>query len=340
MSTLPLVHVVSTMSFPEPWLDALRGLSPRLQIDQHPATTAAEVPAEIWRQAEVLYSGAAYPDPGQAPNLRWVQLDTAGVDGILGTPLWWSSIALTTLTGVGPPTAAEYALMMILALAHHLPNMMEHQRRRDWPSLADRWRDFMPRELRGSTLGVVGYGAIGQEICRLAQAFNMTVLGLRRGLPRPPTYSLPPLGEGRAAEPERMYGPHELPVMLAQCDYVVLSVPSTPATFHLIDEPALRAMRPSAMLINLARGAVVDEHALTRALREGWIAGAALDVFEEEPLPADSPLWGMDNVIISPHVAGLTPNYHERVMDLFAQNLRRYLAGEPLLNQVRRDRQY
>jgi phosphoglycerate dehydrogenase-like enzyme len=128
--------------------------------------------------------------------------------------------------------------------------------------------------------------------------------------------------------------------MLPECDYVVLTVPYTSATHHLLDRQALRLMKPTSVLINVARGAVVDEAALVHALREGWIAGAALDVFEEEPLPDDSPLWKMDNVIISPHVAGFTPHYDDRATALFAENLRRYLGGEPLLNQVERGREY
>jgi len=128
--------------------------------------------------------------------------------------------------------------------------------------------------------------------------------------------------------------------MLPACDYVVLALPHTPATHHFVDEAALRAMKPSALLVNIGRGALVDEAALAHALREGWIAGAALDVFEQEPLPADSPLWKMENAIISPHIAGFTPHYDERAAALFAENLRRYLAGEPLLNQVERGRGY
>jgi phosphoglycerate dehydrogenase-like enzyme len=338
--TTRTVRVLSTMAFPDRWLDWLGGVSPQLAITQITAATAGEVPPDAWREVEVLYSGAAYPDPAIAPNLRWVQLDTAGADGVLDTPLWRSDVAITTLRGVGPPTAAEYALMMVLSLAHHLPTMLDGQRRRYWPSADDRWQQLMPRELRGATLGVVGYGAIGREIGRLARAFGMTVLGLRQGATATAAYSLPPIGEARDAEPDRLFGPDGLHEMLARCDYVVLAVPSTPATFQLMDEAAFRAMRPSAMLVNVARGAVVDEQALIRALREQRIAGAALDVFETEPLPDHSPLWTMDNVIVTPHVAGLTPHYHERIMDLFAQNLRRYLVGEPLLNQVPRDRHY
>jgi phosphoglycerate dehydrogenase-like enzyme len=137
-------------------------------------------------------------------------------------------------------------------------------------------------------------------------------------------------------EPDAVYLPSQLGEMLPQCDYVVLIVPHTDESHHMIGERALRAMKPSAVLINIARGGVVEEGALIRALQEKWIAGAALDVFEQEPLPPDSPLWGMPNVIISPHVAGLTPRYYDCVMDIFSENLRRFLTGRPLLNRADR----
>ncbi len=335
------VHVLSTMSFPDEWLDRLRAISPRLVVTQHSAASCDEVPAHVLRRAEILYTGAVFPDPARAPRLRWVQLDTSGVDHVVGTRLWQSDVAVTTLNGVAPPTMAEYALMMMLAFAHHLPLMLAHQARAEWPSPAERWRRFMPRELRGATVGIVGFGGIGRELGRLAHALGMRVLALRRGTPvKPPAYRLPDLTARDDSEPDGLYGPDGLTEMLPRCDYVVLVVPSTSATRRLLDETALRAMKPTAVLVNMARGEVVDEATLTRALREGWIAGAALDVFEEEPLPGDSPLWTMPNVIVSPHVAGFTPRYHERVMDLFGANLRRYLTGEPLLNQAQREWEY
>jgi len=335
------VHVLSTMSFPDEWLDRVRAISPRLVVEQHAAATLAEMPPRLLERVEVLYSGAVFPDAAQVPRLRWVQLDTSGVDHVVGTPLWRSNVAITTLGGVAPPTMAEYALMMMLAFAHRLPLMLAHQARAEWPSPSERWRRFMPRELRGATVGIVGFGSIGREVGRVARALGMRVLALRRGTPRKPaSYHLPALTDRDGADHDELYGPDQLLEMLARCDYVVLVVPYTSATHHLIDRAALGAMKPSAVLVNMARGGVVDEDALLPALREGRIGGAALDVFDEEPLPRDSPLWTMENVIISPHMAGYTPGYHERVLDLFGENLRRYLAGQELLNQAQREREY
>jgi phosphoglycerate dehydrogenase-like enzyme len=304
---------------------------------QHKAASADQVPPELRDQVEVLYTFSAIPDPAQFPGLRWVQLHTAGVNHLLNTPLWNSDLTITTISGIHVPTIAEYVLMMMLALAHRLPRMLDYQTRGEWPSR--RWRKFVPQELRGATLGVLGYGSIGREIGRLARAFGMRVLGSRRGQASGPAgYKLPELSSDD--EPDRLYTPDQLTEMLPECDYVVLTVPYTSATHHLINREALRAMKPSTVLINVARGAVIDEAALVHALHTGLIGGAALDVFEQEPLPDDSPLWTMDNVILSPHVAGFTPHYDDRATTLFAENLRRYLAGEPLLNQVARKREY
>ncbi len=335
------VHVLSTMSFPDEWLDRLRAISPRLVVEQHGAATLAELPPRLLERVEVLYSGAVFPDAARAPRLRWVQLDTSGVDHVVGAPLWRSDVAITTLGGVAPPTMAEYALMMMLAFAHRLPLMLAHQARAEWPSPSERWRRFMPRELRGATVGIVGFGNIGREVGRAARAFGMRVLVLRRGTPmEPPSYHLPILTDRDGVDPDEAYGPDGLLEMLPRCDYVVLVVPYTHATHHLMDRAALDALKPSAVLVNMARGGVVDEDALLQALRDGRLAGAALDVFDEEPLPPDSPLWAMENVIISPHVAGFTPGYHERVLDLFGENLRRYLTGQDLLNRALREREY
>jgi phosphoglycerate dehydrogenase-like enzyme len=312
-------------------------VSPRLVVRQHDAPSADEVPPELWGQVEVLYTFSTIPDPERAPGLRWVQLHSAGANHMVGRPWWGSDLTITTASGIHAPTIAEYVLMMMLAFAHRLPRMVHHQRQGKWPS--QRWRKFVPHELRGATVGVLGYGSIGREVGRLARGFGMRVLGLHRGgETEAAKYQLPELaGEDQA---DRLYTSDRLIEMLPECDYVVLTVPYTSATHHLIDERALRAMKPTVVLINVARGAVVDEVALVRALREGWVAGAGLDVFEQEPLPEDSPLWTMENVLISPHVAGFTPHYDDRGTALFAENLRRYLAGEPLLNQVEREREY
>lgn len=335
------IHVLSTMAFPAGWLDRLRAVSPRLLVTQHSCSDAHEVPASVWERTEVLYSGHVFPDINLAGRLRWLQLDTSGVDHILNTPIWGSDIAVTTLGGVAPSNMAEFVLMMMLGFAHHLPKMVRYQLRGEWPSAAERWQHWMPAELRGATVGIVGYGSIGRQVGSTARALGMRVLGLHRGgQERLLTYRIAQLGMPGGDEPDQMFAPGQLHELLAQSDYVVLIVPYTSATHHMIDARALAAMKPTAVLINIARGGVVDEQALALALAERRIAAAALDVFEHEPLPAHSPLWSMDNVVISPHVAGLTPHYYERVFELFAENLRRYMDGHELLNRASREREY
>jgi phosphoglycerate dehydrogenase-like enzyme len=338
---MPPVHVLSTMAFPDDWLDQIRAVAPEVVVSQHTTGDVDEIPADLLASVDVLYTGFCFPPPERAPRLRWVQLDTSGVDHVRVSPLWASDVAITTLNGVAPSNMAEFAVMMMLAFGHHLRLMVELQDKKAWPTYQQRWDWFMPSELRGATVGIVGYGSIGREIGRVAHAMGMRVLAVRRsGSAARETYRIPDLARSSSPEPDATYLPSQLGEMLPQCDYVVLIVPYTPESHHLIDEAALRAMKPSAVLINIARGGVVDEAALVTALRDGWIAGAALDVFEEEPLPRDNPLWAMPNVLISPHVAGFTPHYHERVMGVFSENLRRFLDGRPLLNVADREKGY
>lgn len=225
----------------------------------------------------------------------------------------------------------------ILSFAHRIPTMLADTVDRHWP--ADRWERYVPLELRDSTVGIVGYGSIGREIARLAHAFGMKVLATKRNLrdlSDEGHYTIPGTGDPTGDLADRLYPATAMKAMLRECDYVVVTVPLTTETYHLIDAEALEAMKESAVLINVARGKVVDEAALIEALKEGKIGGAALDVFEEEPLPEDSPLWDAPNVIISPHISGSTKHYNERAAELFAQNLRRFLDGQPLLNTVDR----
>jgi phosphoglycerate dehydrogenase-like enzyme len=338
------LHVLITREFSTDWVDQLRHSLPSgVEIIQQTANLPEEIPPELWAWVDVLYSGACYPDPAIAPRLGWVQLDTAGVNHILDTPLWHSLVRLTTLNGVAPPNMGEFAIMMMLTFGHHLTRLFRGQQAKEWPTFQQRWDWYTPRELRGLTVCVIGYGNIGREIGRLAHSFGMRVLAVdpaRPDQPKPLTYEIPELAGLPGTDPDEHFRPEELLAAVRQASYVVLVVPYTKATHHMVNEAVLRAMRPEAVVINLARGGVIDEAVLIRALQEKWIAGAALDVFAEEPLPPDSPLWTMENVVITPHVAGFTSHYYERILDLFSQNLHRYINGQPLLNEVQRQRQY
>lgn len=334
------VNVLCTLRFTDAQLNKLRAVSPRLHVEQKTCRNDEAVASALTAETEVLYTFEAAFDPADYPALRWVQLHSAGVDHVLNTPLMRSNVILTTVSGIHAPQIAEYVLTSMLAFTHRIPTMLHYQWRAEWP--AGRWDLFAGHELRGQTVGIVGYGSIGREVARLAKAFTMRVLVSKRrpGKLADDGYNLIDVGDAAGTLADGVYGPDRLQKMLGQCDFVVVAAPLTPETHHLIDEATLRAMRPNVYLVNIGRGGLVDEAALVRALREGWIAGAGLDVFEEEPLPPDSPLWELDNVILSPHVAGFSLEYDERATDLFAQNLSRYLAGEPLLNLVDREKGY
>ncbi len=324
--------VLCTLRFTDELLDKLRAVSPELEVVQHTIhnlNDLLEYPR--LRDVEILYYGWLEPPaPEDIPSVRWIQLHTAGANQLLGTPILETDIAITTASGVHSTPIAEYTFAQILALRRRIPLMLYFQQRGEWPK--DRWARFAVPELRGATLGVVGYGRIGREVARLGNAFGMHVLATRRSRspdPAYPRWSSAPDWDDSVVE---FVARDDLHTLLSRSDFVVIALPLTDETRHIIDADALQAMKSSGYLINIARGAVVDERALIRALQEGWIAGAGLDVFEQEPLPADSPLWKLDNVILSPHVSGFSPLYDARATDLFAENLRRYLAGERLLN--------
>jgi len=334
------IVVLSTMRFTDELLDKLRAVSPRFVVKQRTCHDAEEVEEALEDAVEVLYTFYLSADLSRAPDLKWVQLHSAGVDHLLDHPLMKSDILLTTTSGIHATPIAEYVFASILAFNRRVPQMLTYQSRREWPQ--GRWNLFARPELRDRTLGIIGYGSIGREVGRIARCFGMRVVATKRSVSqmRDVGYAVQGTGDRKGALLDEAFPPERLSDMLGLCDYVVVTVPLTPETRKLIGEAELRAMKPSAYLVNISRGETVDEAALIRALQEGWIAGAGLDVFEEEPLLSDSPLYDLENVILSPHVSGFTLRYDERASDLFAENLRRYLTGEPLLNLVDKERGY
>ncbi|GAC1450552.1 MAG: D-2-hydroxyacid dehydrogenase [Ktedonobacterales bacterium] len=333
--------VLITARFEPQWLERLQALAPDLRIEQRAGSAPGRagegegVSDALWREVEVLYTFTTLPAPEQAPRLRWVQLHSAGVNHVLTQPLFRTDVAFTTASGVHAIPIAEYVLAVTLAHLHRVPRMLEWQGRGQWPPDAERYPLFVPLELWGKTLGIVGYGSIGRQVARLAKGCGMRVLALQRGEDhRDRGFVFPGVGDPEGTLPDRYYPPDELEGLLRESDIVVIALPLTPATRGLFGEAAFRAMKADAYLVNVARGPICDEAALIRALEERWIAGAALDVFWREPLPPEHPLWRLPNVILSPHVTGFTPHYDERGAQIFEENLRRYIAGEPLFNLV------
>ncbi|MCQ6559562.1 D-2-hydroxyacid dehydrogenase [Paenibacillus mendelii] len=268
----------------------------------------------ILSESEIIFGwNSAVKEAAMLPKakLKWVQNWGAGVERLPLTELAGRGIEVTNATGVHPNPISETIFAMLLAFTRELHVSVRNQQNREWV------RHGELRELHGSTIGILGVGAIGLETAKLAKAFGMTVLGVRRsGQP--------------GANVDRMYVTEELPELLRQCDFVVSCLPHTEETVHLIGREAFSTMKSSAYYINIGRGTTTNTEALVDALRSGAIAGAGLDVFEQEPLPSEHPLWSMDNVIITPHNAGSTPKYMERLTDIFTSNLKQYVQGHPL----------
>ncbi|MEA2134565.1 MAG: hypothetical protein QOC68_2474 [Solirubrobacteraceae bacterium] len=258
----------------------------------------------------------------RAPRIEWVQARNAGAGEQLGGALRTApdelcDLAVTTSSGVHAGPLAEFALFGLLAFAKQLPTLLADQRERRWPP-----GQQPVGELRDRTLLIVGLGAIGTETARLAQAFGMHVLAVKRD------------ASGTAPHVDELHPADDLRELVGRADGIVVTLPLTDATRGLLDADTLAAVKPGAVLVNVGRGAVVDEAALAERLQDGTLAGAALDVFAEEPLPPDSPLWELENVIVSPHNAALVEAEEARVVDLFCDNLRRRLEGEPLRNEL------
>ncbi|MBD1843446.1 D-2-hydroxyacid dehydrogenase [Cyanobacteria bacterium FACHB-63] len=252
-----------------------------------------------------------------SPKLKWHHAPSAGVNHIPIPEYLEREIILTNGAGTFAIPIAEFVLTYILYHAKSLPKLLDLQADHAWQKSIE-----LPiRELSDATLLIIGAGSIGQEIAKRAAAFGMKVWGSRRNPEPMPNF-------------EKVVGADEWRVLLPETDYVVLATPLTPETKHLIDKTVLRLMRSTAYLINVARGAVVDEAALITALKEGWIAGAGLDTFETEPLPPESALWSLPNVLITPHCSGYSPRIPERMIALFLDNLKRYQTGQPLRNIV------
>jgi phosphoglycerate dehydrogenase-like enzyme len=252
--------VLVTMPFTEAQLTRLRRVSPAL------AVACAEPERADYARADVLYAGAPPRDLARAPALKWVQVHMAGVNALHDHPLYTTStIPITTTSGVHAATIAEYALTVLLALAHRVPRMVEWQARGAWPPDEQRWPLFVPTEVRGATLGIIGYGSIGRELARMATAaFAMRILALKRDPSRrvDADYCPPGTGDPEGRLPEAWLGPEDLPLLLERSDVVVMAAPLTPATHGMIRAPELARMKPTAYFINVGRGASVDERAL------------------------------------------------------------------------------
>ncbi len=300
---------------PENLAKETRAISPRVDVTVLPNRDQL---AALAADAEVIAGSYPSSQLANAPKLKWLHSWAAGVD--VTPEIKASEVIFTSSKGNGAIPLAEHVILLMLMLARDIPRMQRAQQEH-------RWDKFVHGELTGQTLGIIGLGNSGVDLARKAKAFHMRVIGVRRSAT--PT-----------ADVDEQFPLSRLHDFLGQCDWVAMTAPITPETHHMLGEAEFRAMKPSAYYICISRGGTADPEALYRALKEGWIAGAGLDAHETEPLPPDSPFWEAPNTIITPHYGATTPLTYRRGADIFLDNLRRYMNGEPLFNVVDKEAGY
>ena len=327
------VNILVSSPTDEEILNRIAAVSPRVKIqnvwdlsraDYRGDSSARDELDSVLADVEIVY-GIRLPRDlvNRAPKLKWVQVMTAGVDRFLDDNFRNSKVILTNVSGIHATPISEFVMEQILMFAKNAALCFELKQKKQW-------QGYEPKVLRGKTVGVVGLGNIGKEVARLSKAFGMRVIATRRSDPRAP----------RTRNVDLMLSRQELPRLLVESDYVVITLPYTRETHNLFGEKELRSMKPTAYLINIGRGGIIDEDVLARALSENWIAGAGLDVFATEPLPPESKLWELPNLLFSPHVSGNMEDYIGQTTEVFCKNLSRYLEGKKLLNVVDKQRGY
>jgi phosphoglycerate dehydrogenase-like enzyme len=332
---VPPLKIVSTVPLTDAHLATLRAAAPNAEILARGCRTPDDVRALVADGCDAMLGFIMPNDLAErAPKLRWVQLLSAGADHAMSAAQH-ASFTLTTASGIHATPIAEYTLASMLAYAHGFHMMLRSQLKHEWK------RGGFPgtvEELRGKTFGIIGYGSIGRESARLAKAFGMRILALKRDPAnrRDDGWCPPGLGDPDGSIPEKFFGPEQREQLVLASDYMTVTLPLTEHTRKFIGAREIAAMRPGAYIVNIGRGEVIDESALIEALKAGKIGGAGLDVFEKEPLPAESPIWDIENVILTPHMSGANRGYLDKACALFADNLRRFVAGQPLLNVVDR----
>jgi phosphoglycerate dehydrogenase-like enzyme len=335
----PIVRVLVALPLEDELVERIQAVSPQVKVSVSPDREIFS--EEAWRRAEVLFTWKVLPAHDQAPRLRWIQYYLAGTEKLIEAEISKKpDLIVTSMSGANAPQVAEHAVGMLLALGRQMPQLMKDQQESKWSKTAG--TRFEPLNLRGSTVGIVGYGSIGRQIARLLRPFGCVILASKRNAMDPTDNGYAPDGAGDPQGEffDRLYPGKTLRAMFKECDFVVVTVPLTKETNGMIGAEQLASLREGAYLVDVSRGGVIDHEALVEALQNETLAGASLDVFPEEPLPEESPLWKMPNVILTPHIAGISPHYDRQAVDLFCENLRRYLNNEPLYNRVDLERGY
>jgi phosphoglycerate dehydrogenase-like enzyme len=303
-------------------LNTVRAIAP--DVNFVVSASAEETQREI-EDADAIFEHGVSPEMiRRAKKLRWIQRGGVGVEGLMFPELVNSDIVLANARGTTGINIAEHVMALILAFSRTINILVKRQMDKVWESRAN----LPVIEIAGETLGIIGLGSIGLQVAKRAYAFDMRLLAVDATQTEKPDYV------------ESLWRLDRLHEMLEQADFVSICCPLTPETEGMMSSAEFRVMKPTAFLINIARGKIVHQPALIEALRAGELAGAGLDVTNPEPLPKESPLWEMDNVIITPHHAGQSPKAPRRVFELFCENLKRFVAGEPLINVVDKTRGY
>jgi phosphoglycerate dehydrogenase-like enzyme len=315
-------------------IDRLQSLSTDLDIVDVSADGTFEMDALADPLVEIVVGSRTPADLSRVPRLRWLQVRSAGVDHLAADPPWRHGLLVTNARGVFAIPIGEYVSGAVLRINQPIARWAADQASQRWPEDGP-----VASIVRGRTAVLVGYGSIGREVARQLAALGLRILAVK---PRPEVrvddaFRVPGTGDPDGAIPERIVGVGALAEVAREADYLVLTLPLTAESRHVVDATVLAALPATAWLINVSRGALVDEAAMVEALHKGRLAGAVLDVFGEEPLPPGHSLWAAPNVTISPHVSGATTQFLD---DLVIENVRRYLSGEPLLNQVDPGRGY
>ena len=330
------VNLLVGWALPPPLMERIAAFDPRVRLLNDPHLNIPRPPVwppfrfpeqllPLFPSAQVVFTSRLPPDAlSLAPDLRWLQLLSAGADMAIGHDPAWDRTVVTTARGVQAVPLSEWVVGAMLALSKGFPGAVRAQDRREY------WQ-FMCSELAGRTAGILGMGNIGGRVARLCKALDMRVLGIRRSVT---------VAQENQGDADLLLPPRDLPLVLRDSDFLVVCLPGTPETAGLLGADEIRLMKEGACLINVGRGGIVDEDALVEAVRSGRLAGAALDVFAQEPLPPDSPLWSEPRILLTAHNAAHSHRYEERATELFLENLRRYLDGRELLNVHDRERGY
>jgi phosphoglycerate dehydrogenase-like enzyme len=311
------ILIITENIFPmiEEYREIIKVASPGITLT---VASSKEITEEMLQKAEVIFGWPQQEQLKIAVNLKWLHLPSAGADGYTDYELYCNKeeIQISNSSGVFGLPIAEHIFAMILSHNHNLQDYAYHKAEKKWH------RIHSTKDFYNSTIGIIGLGDIGTEVAKRAKAWGARVLAVKRTISSTPEYV------------DQLYSLEDIDEVLKQSDYIVLSLPNTTKTVGIISEQKLRLMKPDAFLVNIGRGVLIDQEALIKALQEGWIAGAGLDVTEPEPLPEDSILWELPNVIITPHASGSSPTNDQRKFNIFYQNLLRYMDDKPLENTV------